>query len=219
MMINVLALTAILGMFHMNTHARDYLDPNKPTLIKFTIATQTNNDSATVTVSFLSDGLQMVAAGGSVSVNGKILPSFPLRKQGFWYWTLMPKSALYKLEYSLGAGHSVVVREVAAREFSAVMPSAISRKKGAVIPFNGPPPSSTESIFVTISTSEAGQREITKVLEASVSGGTVIIPASELSSVQLGDARLNLSMVRNERSAVYNLTYRHKSRHSVTVKE
>lgn len=128
-MIRFLALTAILltvifGLFHMRTHVRGYFYST----VKFTIATKTHDDSAFVMVSFLSfisEGLYTVAPGGSVSVNKNILPSFPTTTQGWRYWTSIPKSALYKLEYSLGAGYPVVVHEVSAREFSAVMPSAI----------------------------------------------------------------------------------------------
>ena len=217
-------LAAIFGIFAMNTHAGDYLDPGRAARVEFSIGTRTSDEIAKVTVSFLSDGLQMVASGGSVSVNGKVLPPFPLRKQGFWYKSEIPKNSLYRLEYSLGAGRPLVVHEVAGREFSVRMPTTISRRAGTVIPFTGPPLRSTERISARISVSgSAGQdrfgNRFSKTLKASVSGGTVIIPASEFSSVPLGNATLYLGIVKEEKSLDYDLGYIHGSEDGVAVKE
>ncbi len=221
----VVLIALVAGVAYMSkgktsekTFTGDYLDPNRAARVEFTIGHKTSDGIADVTVSFLSDGLQMVASGGSVSVNGKALPPFPLKKQGFWYMSQIPMSSLYRLEYSLGAGRPVVAREVAGREFSVSMPPTISRRAGTVIPFTGPPLRPTESIFAKISVSGTGQREFR--LKASASGGTVIIPASELSSVPLGNARLYVGIVlRDETSTDYGLIYIHGSENVVTVVE
>lgn len=183
----------------MSTRAADRLDPDRPPIVKFTVASRVGEGQVFATATFQSEGLQMLAEGGQVSVNGVPLNSAPLKKQGYWYNARLPVAARYELQYSLGAGRPTVRHMIAHRNFVPAMPQSVSRSHGLVLNVIGLPLQSGETIFAEL-TGGTGSTRWGKALRPSASGNQIIVNVDELSGARVGEASLYVGVVVREAS-------------------
>lgn len=184
----------------MNATAADRLDPGRPVAVKFSVASRTGEAQVFATATFQSAGLQMLAEGGTVSVNGVPLVAAALQKQGHWYNARLPVAERYELLYSLGAGQPVVRKAVAHRGFVPALPASVSRSRGLVINFVGAPLLAGESLFAEL-TGGTGSTRWGQVLRPTASGNQLIVNASALAGARLGEAQLYVGIVVREASA------------------
>jgi len=185
----------------MSARAADRLDPDRPVIVKFSVASRVGEAQVLATATFQSSGLQMLAEGGTITVNGVPLVAAPLKKQGYWYNGPLPVAARYELEYSLGAGTPTVRKMIVHRSFVPALPPSVSRGRGLVINFVGAPIQAGETLFAEI-TGGSGSTRWGQVLRPSANGNQLIINASSLTGARLGEANLYVGVVVREATAV-----------------
>lgn len=188
----------------MNASSSDQLDPNAPVRAEFTVSAHEREDLVQASITFQSDGLQLLAAGGRVIVNNVELAPERLRKQGFWYRAQVRRAPIYVLQYALAGGQPVRTQEVPDRVFVPEIPLALSRGRGATIVFRGPPLAANERLFVELTGGEAvGKWGF--VLRCMFEGNRIVVPAAQLAEARLGKAQLYVGVTLRE-SAAGNLS-------------
>lgn len=178
----------------MPASAADRLDPDRPVIVKLSVASRAGEPQVFATATFQSSGLQLLAEGGTVAVNGVPLAPAALKKQGHWYNGRLPVASRYDVAFSLGAGKPLVVQTIAHRGFIPALPATVSRSRGLVIRFVGTPVQPGESLFAEL-TGGDGPTRWGQVLRPTADGNQLIIPASALAGARLGDASLYVGVI------------------------
>jgi hypothetical protein len=204
------ALTAGLVGIGMNANADDHLDPNRSVRATFTLSVNNARDLVHVSATFQADGLQLLASGGRVTVNDIELMPERLQKQGFWYQVHVKRAPVYVLQYSLAGSQPVRTHELPDRKFLPEIPATVSRSKGFVVPFVGPPIGSDERLFMELRGGE-GPSRWSAVLRGTLDGARILVPASALAQARLGRAEIYVGVMRRTSAPVHRLNITHGS--------
>ena len=179
----------------MSAYATDFLSANSSPFVKFTLASRVVESAAIATITFESEGLRKLAAGGYVRVNGTELQALPLPKFGFFYRAKVPKNDTYTLKYSIASGRPIVQHIFIDRPFKPKIPKVASRGKGVVMEFSGELLRPGETVSSDIGDPSEGSGRWTETLHPTASGNILTIPSTDFTNVRLGKSRLYVGVI------------------------
>lgn len=178
------------------------LDPAKLMRVSFQASGRVTDEKFFASVTFQTrEGFVKLSSAGRVWINAEpVIPS-ALKNTGFWYTARPRKSATYQVEFILGEGQPTIRRSIQARPFGLVLPALVSRSAPLMLNFTGVPLQPGETLHADISDEVEGRLLWKRVLAPTALGNVISIPTTPLTSVVLGQARLNVWVVNKATSA------------------